>query len=143
MSRFMQEVVVVSKEAQNVKISSKAWEMLRWAKFELNEKSYSEVLIKLDGKIQNRAQSLQKALERFDENRHRIESKIPGESKLTKSSKTILLRPDAHKILTRLKLESNKSAYTFSDAIEFLIQQNPKIWVNCKFLIENDLVFQV
>jgi predicted CopG family antitoxin len=118
----------VSKEAQNVKISSKAWEMLRWAKFELNEKSYSDVLIKLDGMIQNRAQSLLNALKEFDENRHRIESKIPGELTVTKSSKTILLRPDAHKILSRLKLESNKSAYTFSDGIEFLIQQNTTIW---------------
>jgi predicted CopG family antitoxin len=120
----------VSKEAQNVKISSKAWEMLRWAKFELNEKSYSDVLINLDGMVQNSAQSLQKTLKGFDESRHRIESKIPGELKVTKSSKTILLRPEAHKILNRLKLESNKSAYTFSDAIEFLVQQNPKIWAS-------------
>ena len=120
----------MSKEAQNVKISSKAWEMLRWAKFELTEKSYSDVLIKLDGTIQNSAHSLQKTLEGFDEERHRIEAKVPGEDKVAKSSKTILLRPDAHKILGRLKLESNKSAYTFSDAIEFLIQQNSKIWDN-------------
>jgi predicted CopG family antitoxin len=118
----------VSKEAQNVKISNKSWEMLRWAKFELSEKSYSDALIKLNGTIQNRSKSLQKALQGFDEKRHRIESKIPGQNKVTKSSKTILLRPDAHKILSRLKLESNKSAYTFSDAIEFLIQQNPEIW---------------
>jgi predicted CopG family antitoxin len=118
----------VSKEAQNVKISSKAWEMLRWAKFELNDKSYSDVLVKLNGTIQNREKSLQKALKGFDESRHRIESKIPGENKVTKSSKTILLRPDAHKILSRLKLESTKSAYTFSDAIEFLIKQNQSIW---------------
>jgi predicted CopG family antitoxin len=120
----------VSKEPQNIKISSKAWEMLRWAKFDLNEKSYSDVLIKLDAMIQNSAQSLKKALTGFDENRHRIESKIPGEDTVNKSSKTILLRPEAHKILSRLKLESNKSTYTFSDAIEFLIQQNQKIWEN-------------
>ncbi len=118
----------MSKEAQNVKISSKAWEMLRWAKFELTEKSYSDVLIKLDGTIQNRVHSLQEELKEFDEGRHRIEMKIPGEGKVTKSSKTILLRPDAHKILSRLKLESNTSAYTFSDAIEFLIKQNSAIW---------------
>ncbi len=118
----------MSKEAQNVKISSKAWEMLRWAKFELKEKSYSDVLLKLDGKIQNSSQTLENELTNFDEKRHRIESKNPGENKVTKSSKTILLRPDAHDILRRLKFESNKSEYTFSDAIEFLIKQNEKIW---------------
>ncbi len=120
----------MSKEAQNVKISSKAWEMLRWAKFELKEKSYSEVLLKLDATIYDRTKSLESALKGYDEGRHRIESKIPGEDKVKKSSKTILLRPDAHTILSRIKVEVNKSGYTFSDAIEFLVRQNPKIWEN-------------
>ena len=118
----------MSKEAQNIKISSKAWEMLRWAKLELNVRSYSDVLIQLDSAIQNRAKSLQNVLKEFDETRHRIEAKVPGEIKVTKSSKTILLRPEARLILARIKTETNKPEYTFSDAIEFLIQQNPKIW---------------
>ncbi|MFX0183389.1 MAG: hypothetical protein ACFE95_09945 [Candidatus Hodarchaeota archaeon] len=118
--------------AQNVKISSKAWELLRWAKFELDAKSYSEVIVSLNEKIQNRSKRLEKTLEDFDEKRHRIKTKTPEDVKNTSSMletpKTILLRPEAHRILNRLKLESNKPAYTFSDGIEFLIKENKEIW---------------
>jgi predicted CopG family antitoxin len=118
--------------AQNVKISSRAWELLRWAKFELDAKSYSEVIVSLNEKIQNRSKRLKKTLEHFNEKRHRIKTKTPEDMKnsipLLEKPKTILLRPEAHKILNRLKLESNKPAYTFSDGIEFLIKENKEIW---------------
>ena len=124
----------MTKEAQNVKISGRAWEMLRWAKFELNEKSYSDVLVTLNNNLKNRTQSIQKSLKGFDETRHRIKSKTPDQTKKTTPSfekpKTVLLRPDAHKILNLIKLESNKPEYTFSDAIEFLIRHNKAVWIN-------------
>jgi len=121
----------LSNTAQNIKISSKAWELLRWAKFELNEKSYSDTILILNNTIQNRSKRLEKTLKQFDKDRHRIKTKTPADKNINpsdKKPKTILLRPDAQKILNRLKLESNISAYTYSDAIEFLIQANPNIW---------------
>ncbi len=120
--------------AQNIKISNRAWELLRWAKFELEAKSYSDVIISMNNKIKNRSKSLEKALLTFDEERHRIKSKTPDDEGNSRTfhekPKTILLRPDAHKILNRLKIESNQPAYTFSDAIEFLIRENKVIWDN-------------
>lgn len=121
----------MSKDAQNVKISSKAWELLRWAKFELNERSYSDAIILLNKSLHNPSNCLQKTLKHFDIHRHRIKTKTPDERNASKASngpKTILLRPVAQKVLTRLKLESNLSAFTYSDAIEFLIKENRNIW---------------
>ena len=124
----------MSKEAQNVKISGRAWEILRWAKFELNEKSYSDVLVTLDANIDNRIESLEKSLDSFDEKRHRIKSKTPDQGSTSSSDldkpKTILLSPIARKILHRIKLESKKPEYTYSDAIEFLARQNKGIWAS-------------
>ncbi len=121
----------MSKDAQNIKISSKAWELLRWAKFELNEKSYSDAIIFLNNSLKNPSKSLKKTLKSFDVHRHRIKTKTPDERNtivFDSKPKTILLRPDAQKILNRLKLESNLSAFTYSDAIEFLIKENRSIW---------------
>ncbi|MFX1283967.1 MAG: hypothetical protein ACFFB5_09945 [Promethearchaeota archaeon] len=127
--------------AQNIKISNRAWELLRWAKFELEAKSYSDVIILMDKKIKNRSKSLEKALMTFDEERHRIKSKTPedeGNSRIFhEKPKTILLRPDAHKMLNRLKIESNQPAYTFSDAIEFLVRENKDIWKNIPARLKN------
>ncbi|MHA1542767.1 MAG: hypothetical protein ACTSQH_07305 [Candidatus Hodarchaeales archaeon] len=118
------------KESQNIKISARAWELLRWAKFELKEKSYSNVVVHLHNSLDNRQRKLENELKNFDEDRHRIKSKVPenASSPAYLKSKTILLSPDARRILNRLKLESRESAYTFSDGIEFLIRQNHKIW---------------
>jgi hypothetical protein len=118
------------KEAQNIKISARAWELLRWAKFELNLKSYSDVVVRLDEDLDDRSRKIQNSMKDFDAEKHRIKSKIPekGKEPEIQKPKTILLRPDARRVLSRLKLESNEPAYTFSDAIEFLIQQNLTIW---------------
>ena len=117
-------------EAQNIKISAKAWELLRWPKFELKEKSYSNVVVRLHDSLDNRQRKLETALKDFDEDRHRIKSKIPvnASSPVYLKPKTILLNPEARRILNRLKLESRESAYTFSDGLEFLIKQNKGIW---------------
>ncbi len=117
------------KEAQNIKISGRAWELLRWAKIELDEKSYSDVVINLADSLQNRQKKLENSLKNFDEKRHRIKTKVPenASSPVFLKPKTILLSPEARRFLNRLKVESRGSAYTFSDGIEFLITQNEEI----------------
>ena len=104
--------------------------MLRWAKFELKEKSYSNLVVRLHDSLDNRQRKLETALENFDEDSHRIKSKIPvnASSPVFLKPKTILLSPEARRILNRLKVESGESAYTFSDGLEFLIKQNKGIW---------------
>ena len=94
------------KEAQNIKISARAWELLRWAKFELKEKSYSNVVVRLHDSLDNRQRKLENELKNFDEDRHRIKSKIPenASSPVYLKPKTILLSPEARRILNRLKL---------------------------------------
>jgi hypothetical protein len=118
-------------DAQNTKISARSWELLRWAKFELNTKSYSEVIVRLYEDLKDRQNKLKNSLQDFDESLHRVKSKSPQEESTTPDSlrpKTILLSPVARRILSKLKVESRESAYTFSDGIEFLIKQNKKIW---------------
>jgi hypothetical protein len=98
----------MSKDAQNVKISSKAWELLRWAKFELTEKSYIDAIILLNKSLKNPNKSLKKTLKSFNIYRRRIKTKTPDEKNTLISNnkpKTILLRPDAQKILNRLNLK--------------------------------------
>jgi predicted CopG family antitoxin len=111
-------------DAHNVKISDRAWQLLRWAKHELGVKSYSEVIRTLDEQITDSSKKLQQSLKTFDVERHRIKTKTPDESGLKSSQgpKTILLQMEARKILNRLKLESNRADYTFSDAIDFLVE---------------------
>ena len=56
--------------------------------------------------------------------------KVPedeGSSNSIEKPKTIILTTAAHDILFRIKVDSSESAYTFSDAIDFLIQQNSKV----------------
>jgi hypothetical protein len=118
--------------AQNIKISAQAWELLRKAKYNLKSegvKSYSETIRLMDEKISsNRHNRLKASLKKFDESRHRVKAKEPdddGSGKtLSTRPKTILLDLEAHSILERIKIESNESAYTFSDAIEFLVREN-------------------
>jgi len=115
-------------DAYNVKISQRAWELLRWAKLETGLRSYSDVIKDIDKRIQKRSQKLEHSLEDFSVDRHRIKIKIPADSKShthnSAVSKTILLQKDARNILFRLKVESNRSEYTFSDAIEFLVRES-------------------
>ncbi|MFW9855266.1 MAG: hypothetical protein ACFFFG_09395 [Candidatus Thorarchaeota archaeon] len=110
-------------DAHNVKISDRAWQLLRWAKHELDVKSYSDVIITLDEQITNSRKKLEESLKTFDVERHRIQTKTPDDSGLRASPgpKTILLQTEARRILNRLKLESDRTDYTFSDAIDFLI----------------------
>ena len=120
---------ILSQKTRNIRISSQAWESLRWAKFKLQTKSYSETIIKMDNKIvKNRAQMLEKSLaEDFNEETHRVKVKVPkdeeGSIEKKIEAKTILLDSEAHRVLERIKIESNKPAYTFSDVIDFLVTQ--------------------
>jgi hypothetical protein len=84
----------------------------------------------LNNNLENRQKKLEIALMNFDEDRHRIKSKVPEDASnpVFSKPKTILLSPEARRVLNRLKLESGESAYTLSDGIEFLIKQSEKIW---------------
>jgi len=123
----------MTEKAQNIKISTRAWDLLRWAKMDLKAKTYSDVVIKLDQSLQSTYQLVQRSLENFKEDRHRMSVKVPEDdgsdnSKTKIISKTIALTPVAHEILYRIKVESSESAYTFSDALEFLIKHNSAVW---------------
>lgn len=103
----------------NVRISPRAWELLRYAKLEKESKSYSELIIEMDQKIGgNRLKLLKKDVENFDKTVHQVSSKD------SKGSKTVLLSNEARKVLETIKVQSNEPAFTFSDAIEFLVKHN-------------------
>ncbi|MHA2295145.1 MAG: hypothetical protein ACXAEU_13640 [Candidatus Hodarchaeales archaeon] len=119
----------MSQESRNVRISGIAWELLRWSKYKLNTKSYSETILQMNEKIaKTRSKLLKRTLRNFDEKRHRVKIKVPkdtgGGSSSVTSPKTILLDPEARKTLEWIKIASNEPAYTFSDAIEFLVSEN-------------------
>lgn len=109
----------------NIRISSRAWEILRWAKYELNTKSYSESLNIMNDRIKNRSEKLIKAVQNFDYSLHIIKSKVPEAEQISsKKAKTILIDERTHRLLEKIKVESNEPAFTFSDAIEFLAKEN-------------------
>ena len=106
-------------DGHNVRISPRAWELLRYAKLEKDSKSYSGLIIELDKKIGgNRIKILQKDMDNFEKSLHQVSSKD------SKGSKTVLLSNEARKILETIKVESNEPSFTFSDAIEFLVKHN-------------------
>ena len=106
-------------DGHNVRISPRAWELLRYAKLEKDSKSYSELIIEMDNKIgKDRSKYIQKDMESFEKSLHQVSSKD------SRGSKTVLLSNDARKILETIKVISNEPAFTFSDAIEFLVKHN-------------------
>ena len=103
----------------NVRISPRAWELLRYAKLDKESKSYSELIIEMDQKIGgNQVKLLKKEVENFDKTVHQVSSKD------SKGSKKVLLSNEARKVLETIKVQSNEPAFTFSDAIEFLVKHN-------------------
>lgn len=82
----------------------------------------------MDKKIEkNRIKMLEKSLSKdFNKEIHKV--KVPKEEKESADRsvkpKTILLDNKAHRVLERIKIESNEPAYTFSDVIDFLVKQN-------------------
>ena len=118
-------VEAAKSETFNIRISSRAWEILRWAKYELNTKSYSDSLNIMNDHIKNRSEKLIKAVQNFDTSLHTIKSKVPEiEQVSSKKAKTILIDEKTHRLLEKIKVESNEPAFTFSDAIEFLAKEN-------------------
>ncbi len=106
-------------DGHNVRISPRAWELLRYAKLEKESKSYSELIIEMDAKMGgNKLKLLQKEMDNFDKRLHQVSSKD------SKGSKTVLLSNEARRVLETIKVQSNEPAFTFSDAIEFLVKQN-------------------
>lgn len=125
----------MSSKSQQTKISLKAWEFLRYVKTYHDFKSYSDVIETLHHNL-GKPEDIQKTLQRsvtkdFDEAKHKtiIITKIPGETnKRNDISKTILLNETALRILKDIKYRSNKTRYSYSDAIEFLIRQDKPLW---------------
>ena len=118
-------VEAAKSETFNIRISSRAWEILRWAKYELNTKSYIDSLNIMNDHIKNRSEKLIKAVQNFDTSLHTIKSKVPEiEQVSSKKAKTILIDEKTHRLLEKIKVESNEPAFTFSDAIEFLAKEN-------------------
>ena len=106
------------KEGHNVRISPRAWELLRWAKLEKDSKSYSDLIIDLNKKKPN-DKSIKKFMDDFDGMLHAGFS-----SKDKKGSKTVLLTNDARKVLETIKVMTSEPTFTFSDAIEYLVLNN-------------------
>ena len=127
----------MSSKAQQTKVSVKAWELLRYVKTYHEYKSYSDVIEKLHKELEaskNVEEKLKRSVKKdFDEAKHKtiIITKLPGETNKRKDiSKTILLNNHALNILKDLKYQSNKTRYSYSDAIEFLIRQDESLWKN-------------
>jgi ribosomal protein S4E len=115
----MSENEIRSSDGHNVRISPRAWELLRYAKLEKDSKSYSELIIEMDSKIGgSRIKLLNHDMDNFEKSLHQVSSKD------SKGSKTVLLSNEARKILETIKVQSNEPAFTFSDAIEFLVKNN-------------------
>ena len=132
----MLRVCLLLSNQKNIRISGKAWELLRWAKIKLRTKSYSETINALNTNLEsNRYKKVQESLKSFKKQhgvgRHKIRVKTPNtppkEIPDNELSKTILLNYDAYDILEEIKSESRLPAYTFSYAIEFLIKGNEEI----------------
>ena len=105
-------------DGHNVRISPRAWELLRYAKLEKESKNYSNLIIELDSKVKDKKKFLEKDMENFEKSLHQVSSKD------SKGSKTVLLSNEARKVLETIKVQSNEPAFTFSDAIEFLVKHN-------------------
>ena len=63
-------------DGHNVRISPRAWELLRYSKLEKESKSYSELIIVLDKKIsKDREKNLKKYMDNFEKDLHQVSSK--------------------------------------------------------------------
>ena len=106
--------MAIEKLSVNVRIAFESWEKLRWAKLKTQSKSYSELILQLEANLPESI-TKKKELVSFYENFRKD---------LTKTFKTIMLNKEARKCLERIKLLSNESSFTLSDAIYFLIFVN-------------------
>lgn len=107
------------KDGHNIRISPRAWELLRWAKLEKDVKSYSDLIYIMEKSIEKKFEKqLVTYLENFEKSLHQVSSKE------AKGSKTVLLSNNSRKLLEKIKVYSNEPAFTFSDAIEFLVINN-------------------
>ena len=67
---------------KNVRVSSEAWEYLRWAKFNLRAESYSQTIKLMYVKIEKtRSKRMEKFLATFDPSKHQVKFKTPGDDK--------------------------------------------------------------
>ncbi len=118
------------KKDKTIKISGKAWALLRRAKYHLEMKNYSETIITLYKMLgKNLKSELKKKKKEFIPYTHKIRQKTPNDdiSELSLKPKTIVLSYEAHSILQKIKIESDIPEFTLSDAIEFLVSNSLKI----------------
>ncbi len=120
-----------TRATKTVKISGRAWALLRRAKYQLNVRSYSEAIMIMAEMLGKDLKSeLLKEREYFTPHRHVIRQKNPDNVKeLALKPKTIVLTPQAHQLLQQIKVESDLSEFTLSDAIEFLVTKTLQITV--------------
>lgn len=107
-------IMAIEKLTFNVRISVESWQKLRWAKLKTASKSYSELILLLEKNLPT-SSSKQKELVLYYLNFRKD---------LTKKFKTIMINKNARKSLEKIKLLSNVSSFTLSDAIYFLIFVN-------------------
>ena len=129
---------------RNVKISARAWQILRWSKYKLKLRNYRECLLEM---IKNAPKSedpifVKDIAKSFDLKKHKIyiKEKVPKNENLTDSvisirPKTVLLTVEVIEILSGMSNLSLLSGFSYSDAIEYLAQKNNLIPNN---LLKND-----
>lgn len=120
---------VESRGNKTIKISGRAWALLRRAKYQLDAKSYSEAILKMADMMGTKMRAeIQKERQYFNPQRHVIRQKRPDNVKsLSIKPKTIVLTAEAHQLLNRIKIESDLPEFTLSDAIEFLVSKTLKL----------------
>lgn len=106
--------MAVEKVTYNIRIAIDSWQKLRWAKLKTQSKSYSELIIQLE---QNLPATTTKQKEL-------VSYYMSFRKELTKQFKTIMINKKARKTLERMKILSDESSFTLSDAIYFLIFVN-------------------
>ena len=106
--------MAVEKLTFNVRISVESWQKLRWAKLKTASKSYSELILLLEKNLPTSSLKQKELVSYY----------LNFRKDLTKKFKTIMINKKARKTLEKIKLLSNISFFTLSDAIYFLIFVN-------------------
>ena len=98
----------------NVRVARESWEKLRWAKLKTQSKSYSELILSLEKNLPGQVMKQKELVAHY----------LNFKKELSKEFKTIMVNKDARKTLERIKILSDVSSFTLSDAIYFLIFVN-------------------
>lgn len=121
---------------QNIRISAHSWKLIRWAKFKLGTKTYSETIIKLNKSLgTDRDLLIKEDQKQFEENRLKISSKKPKNDEISSNKpKTIQLTKEAYDIVHYIKEFHHSDGYVFTDSILLLVRQNGKKFADLNLL---------